>query len=512
MIYPANSPHAELAKSWRKYSRYLNDYRDFLTELRYNGFETNSKAAPMPATTAGYVDDTEVSNALDPKPSYYAKNVFTLPAVFEELPAEAMLEPVALPNFPNIKLTPQITLARSEYPSGYDQIHIDREIKQWHAIIAERQALTRSLLDKKMSCEALFASVKLELDSVELGLSNGDPRLIEKLVEIVNRRYKLPEFFRRAFQSHYDQNSNILLIEFEFPDYSSESIFVEYDAGLVGRTGNSFFEYAKCAKPAAKKKLVRTILYSLIVRIAYLAARYVPRFTVKSVVVNVKQQWFDPATGQQRSGIIATVQAPTEYLCSLDLGKLNPEACVRHLKGIVTPNLDSINPVRPIFVLNKTDDRLIAGKNVSEKLEDEANLAAMPWEDFEHLVAQLFEWEFAKSGVEVRVTRASRDRGVDAILFDPDPLRGGKYVLQAKRYTRTVDVSAVRDLYGTVMNEGANRGILIATSSYGPDSYEFAKDKPISLVDGPNLLLMLQKHGKKFKIDLEEARRLNVED
>ena len=136
----------------------------------------------------------------------------------------------------------------------------------------------------------------------------------------------------------------------------------------------------------------------------------------------------------------------------------------------------------------------------------------MPWEDFEHLVAQLFEWEFAKNGIEVKVTRASRDRGVDAILFDPDPLRGGKYVLQAKRYTRTVDVSAVRDLYGTIMNEGANRGIIITTASFGPDAYEFSKDKPISLVDGQNLLLMLQKHGKKFKIDLEEARQLNIEN
>lgn len=69
----------------------------------------------------------------------------------------------------------------------------------------------------------------------------------------------------------------------------------------------------------------------------------------------------------------------------------------------------------------------------------------------------------------------------------------------------------VRDLFGTVMNEGANRGILITTSSYGPDSYAFAKDKPISLVDGPNLLVMLRRHGKKFRIDLEEARRLNQE-
>ena len=52
---------------------------------------------------------------------------------------------------------------------------------------------------------------------------------------------------------------------------------------------------------------------------------------------------------------------------------------------------------------------------------------------------------------------------MDAIAFDPDPIRGGKYVIQAKRYTRTVDVSAVRDLYGTVMHEGADRGILVTT-------------------------------------------------
>ena len=70
----------------------------------------------------------------------------------------------------------------------------------------------------------------------------------------------------------------------------------------------------------------------------------------------------------------------------------------------------------------------------------------------------------------------------------------------------TVGVDAVRDLYGTIINEGANRGILITTSSYGPDAYEFAKDKPISLIDGPHLLRLFEKHGRKFRIDLNEAR------
>jgi restriction system protein len=57
------------------------------------------------------------------------------------------------------------------------------------------------------------------------------------------------------------------------------------------------------------------------------------------------------------------------------------------------------------------------------------------------------------------------------------------------------------------MNEGANKGILITTADFGPDSYEFAKDKPLSLVNGQHLLLMLQKHGKRFRIDMKEVRQ-----
>jgi restriction system protein len=118
----------------------------------------------------------------------------------------------------------------------------------------------------------------------------------------------------------------------------------------------------------------------------------------------------------------------------------------------------------------------------------------------------LFEAEFAVSGGEVKVTQASADKGVDAIAFDPDPIRGGKIVIQAKRYTNTVGVSAVRDLYGTLMNEGANKGILVTTSDYGPDSYDFAKDKPITLLNGGNLLSLLEKHGTKAIIDIKAAK------
>jgi restriction system protein len=79
------------------------------------------------------------------------------------------------------------------------------------------------------------------------------------------------------------------------------------------------------------------------------------------------------------------------------------------------------------------------------------------------------------------------------------------------RYTNAVGVSAVRDLYGTLMNEGANKGILVSTADYGPDAYDFAKGKPITLLNGGNILHLLQKHGQKARIDLKEAKKQLME-
>jgi restriction system protein len=50
--------------------------------------------------------------------------------------------------------------------------------------------------------------------------------------------------------------------------------------------------------------------------------------------------------------------------------------------------------------------------------------------------------------------------------------------------------------------EGASKGILVTTSYFGRDSREFAKDKPITLLDGENLVYLFQKHGKNVHIAL----------
>lgn len=50
-------------------------------------------------------------------------------------------------------------------------------------------------------------------------------------------------------------------------------------------------------------------------------------------------------------------------------------------------------------------------------------------------------------------------------------------------------------------HEGANKGILVTTSSYGPDAYDFIKGKPIELIDGGGLLYYLEQYnGMKCRI------------
>ena len=530
-------PYQTLDDKWNNYEKYLEDLSRTVVEMKFDSFaviEFNTQINQVPLD---YLTDK-------------FKRLFILPDAFDLIPDELLFEYPAIPKQIEVAEPPQLMLEKSAYPPIYFQpikvgytedsplfyktknklgdvinalsnkhlndpaSNIQSETEKVSEIYAyEKQRRYRLELLEKV--EVLREAIrclnhdnaqkkKLAYEQYRALKNDASPEASKQAFEILHKKYPLPKFLRTSVTYHIDLPNKVCLIEFDFPDYTNQSLVMGF-----GRSRGYVDESKpKYAPQSTKRKLVKQCLCSLLLRYAFLASTSNLKTAFTHVAVNAIQTWFDPATGKQRTGVVGSVFASTEDLSTLDLSKLDPELSVRHLKGLLTPSFDSIQPVRPIFVLNKTDERFVEARAVDHDINESTNLASIDWEDFEHLVAQLLEWEFVKNGVEVRVTRASRDRGVDAILFDPDSLRGGKFVIQAKRYTKTVDVSAVRDLYGTVMNEGANRGILITTASYGPDAYEFVRDKPISLVDGQNLLLLLEKHGRKYRINLEEARAL----
>jgi restriction system protein len=311
-----------------------------------------------------------------------------------------------------------------------------------------------------------------------------------------------PDFVPAEFAIRLDEVSKILILEHEFPDVGGVQ-WIKYVSLKNGLT----------VKPANQKEIkeAATLLYpGLSLRLACEIARLDKSNLLEAVVVNGWSNYIEKSTGQVKRAYCSSLFATKMQLLNLNLSAADPLAAFAALKGVAARSLE-LTPIAPILRLNTEDKRFVDAKEVLANMAQGENLAAMDWEDFEHLCRQLFEKAFAGSGAEVKVTQASRDQGVDAVIFDPDVLRGGKIVVQAKRYTNTVDVSAVRDLYGAIINEGATKGILVTTSHYGPDAYGFAKDKPITLLNGEELLGLLQKYGYTFKIDLAEAKRLNAD-
>ena len=346
-------------------------------------------------------------------------------------------------------------------------------------------------------------STYLAIEEQKLNYMVGeDPQAILDYCDIVLSNSRYPDYFPQSYELDYNPDSKLIVADYQLPPLDSIPTLKSV------RYIQSRDEYTeKHISKTDLRRIYDNLLYQIALRTIHELFEADAIDAIATIVFNGYVESIDPATGQEKNACILSLSANKDTFEKINLANIEPKACFKQLKGISASRLDSLTPVAPIMKIDREDSRFISSYDVADEIEGE-NLAAMDWADFEHLIRELFEKEFATSGGEVKVTQASRDGGIDAVAFDPDPIRGGKIVIQAKRYTNTVGVSAVRDLYGTVINEGASKGILVTTADYGPDAHEFAVGKPIVLLNGSQLLYLLEQHGHHARIDLKEAKQI----
>lgn len=369
-------------------------------------------------------------------------------------------------------------------------------MQQQHiAAVCSWKASRDSYLEKQRNDNAAW-------DRQHAAYESADPMAVAAYCEMVLARSPYPDAFPNECVIDF-QATGVLVMDLALPPPGAISRLKE-----VRYVASRDALEEKHLNSADHAKLYDDVLYQVVIRTIseLLRADYIN--AVKAIVLNGFVTSVDLATGHETTACILSVRAGADQFRALNLAQLDPKACFRQLKGVGSAKLHGLTPVAPILVLSREDRRFVDSHDVTHQLDSGTNLASMDWEEFEHLIREIFALEYSAAGGEVRVTQASRDGGVDAVAFDPDPIRGGKIVIQAKRYTNTVPVSAVRDLFGTVQHEGAMKGILVTTSGFGPDALEFASNKPLSLLDGRQLLGLLAKHGHRARIDLPEARRM----
>lgn len=301
----------------------------------------------------------------------------------------------------------------------------------------------------------------------------------------------LAEYFNRQLpdsevRKSLSVDSRRVVLEVEAP--RSSIVPREKSVRMLKTTGEIRYSYRTDAD-------VRRLYSSFLAQVTLASANAVFDLCGESIaetaVVNLFVKAPDPRTGRVGENTLISVMASRDEFDAIDLAAVDPMSCLKHLNAAVSRNPSETVPVRPFASVDKSDVRFIGTSDLIGELDSRPNLMELSPTEFESLVQNLFE----KMGLDTRQTRASRDGGVDAIAFDPRPIIGGKIVIQAKRYKNQVGVSAVRDLFGTLQNEGGSKGILVSTSGYGKASFEFVKNKPLELIDGAGLLYLLKEHA-----------------
>jgi restriction system protein len=132
------------------------------------------------------------------------------------------------------------------------------------------------------------------------------------------------------------------------------------------------------------------------------------------------------------------------------------------------------------FLFARKRRRLICEQTSLEKLRQ------TPWKDFEYLVAEAYRRQ--GYGVEYSLGLGP-DGGLDLTLRKD----GRKTVVQCKRWKGFyVGAPVVREMFGLMTAEKADLAIIVTSGNFTRDARDFAVGKPITLVDGPQLLTLIQ--------------------
>jgi restriction system protein len=115
-----------------------------------------------------------------------------------------------------------------------------------------------------------------------------------------------------------------------------------------------------------------------------------------------------------------------------------------------------------------------------------SSLRTLSWRDFERLVAEAFHrrgYAVAETGL------GGTDGGID-LLLQRD---GRRTLVQCKQWkTQRVGVVTVREQFGLLTHHGADEAILVTTGDYTAEAKAFARDKPMRLIAGEELLDMVR--------------------
>ncbi len=307
---------------------------------------------------------------------------------------------------------------------------------------------------------------------------NGKPAAICRYYQLYFTKSALAKLFEQSLTFAYMKIEKELVIDAEAPGLD---IFPTHKAAKYIKS-SAKVQFVELTEQSRQNRY-REFLASWALRMAADALVADRAGVLESVVFNAYAPVLVPETGKSVRGCLLSVRLTKADLAQLNVAKVDKIACLRKLGARISTPVGAASHVVSVQPLRTAGSAPVANNSLG--------LLKLDPLQFEHLLADLLR----RMGLEANLTKASHDGGIDIVATDSRPILGGKIVVQAKRYNHTVPVSAVRDLYGAMQHEGASKAILFTTSRLSADAWQFASGKPIQLIEGDQLVRLLQAQG-----------------
>jgi restriction system protein len=383
---------------------------------------------------------------------------------------------------------------------AYQQLR-DAEAAERTAELDARVAEIRSVLQSRLSVPefdvaALRRAVESEgydvqVDRLVQCVAAGDQESVEEFFGVVLLTAPAwPSGFPFQLELAWDKAGRQVVVEYQLPD---AEVVPAVGRVRYAKADDRDVEVARSV--GDRREAYRDVIAQTTLRVMTEIFRADRWSCVDSVAFTGCVDAVDPATGREAMLCLVSASVLRTDFSSVALDRVDAVACLEALGGVLSARPDKLAVVREGRAVNSVPSSAplsaLSPVTGSSGGAGEPDLFEMDPIEFEELIASLF----SAMGLQVTTTARSGDEGVDVVAEDLDPVRGGKIVIQAKRYRRTVPPTAVRDLVATVQHHGAIKGILITTAGFGPGSHEFIRNKPVTLISGPELVDLLNRHG-----------------
>jgi restriction system protein len=227
-----------------------------------------------------------------------------------------------------------------------------------------------------------FTADAIEQLSVERAVATVTGLLLSQRLKLVFPLSALREY-DIDFSLKVIADNRVIVIDFSLPRPSN----LPSGRGIIYIKSRDTFDKLPLSSSAIQE-LYDNLLYQICLIMPYWIFQFRPLQSIASVVFNGWATFTNPTTGHDRRACIMSLHAEREAFAKINPARVEPKACFRALKGVSGAQLHDMVPVAPLVRGSQEDPRFVESMEVADRVREGTNLAAIGWEDFEHLIRE----------------------------------------------------------------------------------------------------------------------------